>query len=109
MPKVDDALEALVGMDLFSTFELASGFWQVPMKEEDIPKTAFVTRQGLFEWTRTPFGLKCAPETFCRMMHYTLAGLTYLLCLVYVEFFVMQTSEKAKCGFRQDPGGGYQS
>ena len=55
------------------------------MAEEDIAKTAFATRQGLFEWTRMPFGLKCAPATFYRMMNHVLSGLTYRHCLVYVD------------------------
>ncbi|CEO96193.1 hypothetical protein PBRA_009722, partial [Plasmodiophora brassicae] len=64
MPRVDDALAAMQGASWFSAFDLTSGYWQVPVAEEDRAKTAFVTRDGLFEWNGMPFGLKCAPATF---------------------------------------------
>jgi hypothetical protein len=45
------------GSTLFSTFDLTSGYHQIPVKREDVPKTAFVTRYGLFEFLAMPFGV----------------------------------------------------
>ncbi len=48
VPRIDDKLDALHGSRYFSTLDLYSGYWQVEMDEQDIDKTASVTRQGLF-------------------------------------------------------------
>jgi hypothetical protein len=52
----------------FTKIDLAKGYWQIPVKQEDRHKTAFQTPKGLFQWTRMPFGLVSAPATFARMM-----------------------------------------
>ena len=59
----------------FSKFDLTKGYWQVPVKEEAIPYTAFVTPAGLFQFRKMPFGLVNAPATFSRMMRLVLNGL----------------------------------
>ncbi len=51
LPQIDDTLDALRGSQYFSTLDLYSGYWQVEMDQQDIDKTAFVTRQGLFRFT----------------------------------------------------------
>ncbi len=48
LPRIDDTLDALLGSMYFSTLDLYSGYWQVEMDQQDIDKTAFVTRMGLF-------------------------------------------------------------
>ena len=50
LPRVDDNLDALAGAQLFSTLDLASGYWQVEMDPQDAEKTAFCTRYGLYQW-----------------------------------------------------------
>ena len=57
LPRTDDVLEALGGAQWFSCLDLASGYWQMPVKEEDKPKTAFSTHRGQFQWRVMPFGL----------------------------------------------------
>jgi hypothetical protein len=68
MPDVGDALAAMGGAQWFSKLDLKSGFWQFPMEPADAKKTAIITRQGFFEFTVMPFGLKNAPATFQRLM-----------------------------------------
>ena len=85
LPRIDDTLDRLGGAQYFSTLDLQSGYWQVPVEGKDQQKTAFITPQGLFEFRRMPFGLCNAPATFQRMMHAVLRGLSPLYCLVYLD------------------------
>jgi hypothetical protein len=68
---------------------MTSGYHQVPVKESDIPKTAFVTKYGLYELTKMPMGLKSAPMTFQRVMELALQGLQWQICLIYLDDVVI--------------------
>lgn len=59
------------------------------MEESDKPKTAFVTRNGLYQFTVMPFGLCNSPATFVRLMETVLAGLNYKICLVYIDDIIV--------------------
>ena len=85
LPRMDDCLDALAGSKLFSTLDLASGYWQIQVAEEDRDKTAFNTRNGLHRFRVMPFGLAMAPATFERLMELVLKGLTFDRCLVYLD------------------------
>ena len=85
LPKISDCLDAVSGSVYFSTLDLTSGYNQVPVAEEDIPKTAFVTKYGLFECPYMPFGLSNAPATFQRVMELALQGLQWATCLIYID------------------------
>jgi Reverse transcriptase (RNA-dependent DNA polymerase) len=65
---VADLSSRLEGCTVFSKLDLQKGYLQVPVSEEDIPKTAIITPFGLFEFMRMPFGLRNAGMTFQRMM-----------------------------------------
>lgn len=84
LPRIDDSLDRLQGATWFCTFDLHSGYWQVEMEESDKPKTAFVTRNGLYQ-----FGLCNSPATFERLMETVLAGLNYKICLVYIDDIIV--------------------
>jgi putative transposase len=78
-----------------------AGYWQIPMKESDKAKTAFITDSGLFEFNVMPFGLTNAPATFPRYMDMVLAGLKWTSLLVYLDdVFVFKhfTSAPTKIG-----------
>ena len=85
LPKINDCLDAVSGSAYFSTLDLTSGYNQVPVAKEDIPKTAFVTKYGLFECPYMPFGLTNAPATFQRVMELALQGLQWTTCLIYID------------------------
>ena len=68
MPRTDQMLEKIAKAKFISTIDLTKGYWQIPVDDEAIPKSAFITPRGLFEFTVMPFGMKTAPATFQRMM-----------------------------------------
>ena len=89
IPRVDDLMAAFNGAKLFSTIDMASGYWQVPMAEEDIEKTAFVTHAGLYEYTVASFGLSTVPETYQRLIDKLIAGLRWRICVAYLDDIVV--------------------
>lgn len=92
LPRIDETLDALGGARFFSTLDLASGYWQVEVTEEDKPKTAFTTGKGHYEFNVMPFGLSNAPATFQRLMDLVLTGLQYEECLVYLDDVIIFSS-----------------
>ncbi|XP_044739997.1 uncharacterized protein LOC123301324 [Chrysoperla carnea] len=85
LPRIDDILDTLSGAKYFSTIDMASGYWQCEVQEEDKPKTAFVTTEGLHEFNVMPFGLCNAPGTYQRLMDLTLADLQWKTSLIYLD------------------------
>lgn len=92
MPRIDDALDCLQGAEYFSSLDLRSGYWQIPMHEADKEKTAFATPDGLYEFNVLPFGLCNAPATFERMIDTVLRGLKWKTCLCYLDDIVIFSS-----------------
>ncbi len=89
LPLVNDAIECLGGCVIFSTLDLVSGYWQVEVAEEDRPKTAFITREGLYQFKTMPFGLANAPATFQRLMDLVISGLKWKKVMVYLDDIVI--------------------
>ena len=85
LPRTQDCLDAMAGSTIFSTLDMTAGYNQVPVKPEDIPKTAFVTKHGLYEFRTMPFGLTNEPATFQRVMELALQGLQWTSCLIYLD------------------------
>ena len=90
LPRIDDSLDQLSGAEWFSCLDLNSGYWQVEVEESDRAKTAFISRQGLFEFKVMPFGLCNAPATFERLMETVLAGLNWQVCLIYLDDIIVR-------------------
>ncbi|MGZ3748746.1 MAG: reverse transcriptase domain-containing protein [Pseudobdellovibrionaceae bacterium] len=85
MPRVWDTLQILAGSDWFSSIDLLSGFWQVPIAEEDVHLTAFISNEGIFEFLFMPFGLVNAPFTFQELMDDTLGDLKPKVAVPYLD------------------------
>ena len=69
LPRVDDLFDQMKGATVFSKIYLRSGYHQLRIREEDIPKIAFKTRYGHFEFVVVPFLLTNAPSVFMNLMN----------------------------------------
>jgi hypothetical protein len=85
LPRIDDLLDRLGKAEVFTKIDLRSGYWQVRIEEHDIPKTAFCTRFGLYQFKVLPFGLCNAPATFMRLMHDVLRKYLDKFVVIYLD------------------------
>nr|GEU48028.1 retrotransposon protein, putative, Ty3-gypsy subclass [Tanacetum cinerariifolium] len=80
LPRIDDLFNQLQGSSIYLKIDLRSGFHQLRVREENIPKTAFRSRYGLYEFQVMPFGLTNAPAVFMDLMNW--------VCNLYLDKFV---------------------
>jgi hypothetical protein len=83
VPHLADFSSNLANCRVFSKIDLIKGYYQVPVAEADIPKTAVITPLGLFEFVVKPFGLKNAAQSFQRMMDRIFRGLDFVF--IYLD------------------------
>jgi hypothetical protein len=85
LPLPDEVQDRLAGSTIFSTLDLQSGYWQLPVNKSDREKTAFCPGpgMGLYQFCRMPFGLTGAPSSFQRLMDTVLRGLPFIL--IYLD------------------------
>src|SRR5207244_3841419 len=69
VPRAEDLLFEMSSATYISLLDCSTGYFQIPMREADIEKTAFITHRGLFEWLVMPFGLSTASNTFQRVIN----------------------------------------
>ena len=85
LPLPEELFDRLGDSKVFSKIDLRSGYWQVPLRKEDIPKTAFKTRWGLYEFLVVPFGVTNAPAQFMNMMNDILADFLDKFVVVFLD------------------------
>ena len=91
-PKIDESVSKLGEAKLFTTLDLGSAFWQVPLRKQDKDETGLAYELGLFQWKRMPFGLCNATATFQRLIAHALIGVRKNdgnLVISYVDHMVI--------------------
>ncbi|KAJ9532950.1 hypothetical protein QJQ45_018027 [Haematococcus lacustris] len=92
LPRIDDLFDKLAGKRVFSSLDLQSGYHQIRITEEDVPKTAFLTPMGQFQFKVLCFGLTNAPATFQRMMNNVFKPLINECVLVYIDDILVMSN-----------------
>ncbi|KII71532.1 Transposon Ty3-I Gag-Pol polyprotein [Thelohanellus kitauei] len=85
LPRIDDTLDSLREAKYYNSLDLFAGFHQVPVRECDRIKTAFITPHGVFQFKKMPWGLYNAPSTFQEMMNNIMREYIGKFCMVYVD------------------------
>lgn len=94
IPDINEVLAQLGENRFFSVIDLKSGFHQIPLREEDIEKTAFSINNGKYEFTRLPFGLKNSPSIFQRTLDDILRHHIGKICYVYIDDIVIFSKDE---------------
>src|SRR3954464_12346442 len=85
LPRIDDLFDQLKGAQVLSKIDLRTGYYQLKIRKEDIPKTAFTTRYGLYEFTVMSFGLTNAPAYFMGMMNKVFMDFLDKFVVVFID------------------------
>ncbi|KAJ9522039.1 hypothetical protein QJQ45_005086 [Haematococcus lacustris] len=85
LPRIDDLFDKLSGCTVFSSLDLQAGYNQIRITPEDVPKTAFRTPDGHYQFKVLSFGLCNAPATFQRVMNDAFAPVLNQCALVYLD------------------------
>ena len=90
LPRIQEALESMVGLAHFSSMDFKSGFWQIKMAPESQQYMAFtVGNLGFYKFTHMPFGLCNVPMTFQHLMQNTFRELNLMYCVIYLDDIII--------------------
>src|SRR3954468_23498390 len=96
LPQINDLYDQLARSKVFSKIDLRLGYHQIRVRDEDIPKTVFITRYGSYEYTVMSFGLTNAPATFSRFMNYIFMEYLNKFVVVYLDDILIYSKTDAE-------------
>nr|XP_027186585.1 uncharacterized protein LOC101494362 [Cicer arietinum] len=94
LPRIDDLMDQLRGSYVFSKIDLRSGYHKIRVKSSDIPKTAFRTRYGHYEYLVIPFGVTNTPIVFMDYMNMIFHPYLYSFVIVFIDYILVYSKTK---------------
>ena len=96
IPIVQDIIDELSSARIFTVLDMAWGYWHVPMHPDSVEKTAFITKDGHYDWLVLPFGLKNAPPTFQRIVRNILGELLHHGVIPYFDDIIIYAKDMSE-------------